>query len=180
MRAITKIGNPGVKHDNCFDQKCCEFLTSLCGWQHWRCGGWIYAMAFILAVPRRWFFTLQHFRRVAVCWKNTYVWFSEVLQILTTGPVGTATNERSFSALRYLKTYLPFTTKEDRLNGLALLYVPALIINFEHVIDEFSRKNYRLHFNWVQFWHTASVNFFAWPIIITSQFVSVNALKAIV
>ena len=38
---------------------------------------------------------------------------SEVLhQILTTGPITTATNERSFSALRYLETYLRFTTKE--------------------------------------------------------------------
>ena len=73
----------------------------------------------------------------------------EVLfQILTTGPVTTARNKRSFSALRYLKTYLRFTTKEDRLNGLALLYVHRdVIINFEHVIDEFSRKNRRLNFN---------------------------------
>ena len=31
---------------------------------------------------------------------------------MTTGPVTTATNERSFSALRYLETYLRFTTKE--------------------------------------------------------------------
>ena len=35
-----------------------------------------------------------------------------LLQILTTGLVTTATNERSFSALRYLKIYLRFTTKE--------------------------------------------------------------------
>ena len=61
---------------------------------------------------------------------------------MTTGPVTTATNERSFSAQSYLKTYLRFTTKEDRLNGFALLYVHRdLIINVEHVIDEFSRKN---------------------------------------
>ena len=62
--------------------------------------------------------------------------------LLTTGPVTTATNERSFSALSYMKTYLRFTTKEDRLNGFTLLYVHRdLIINFEHVIDEFSSKN---------------------------------------
>ena len=41
-----------------------------------------------------------------------------------------------------------FTTKDDRLNGLALLYVHRdLIINFEQVFDEFSRKNRRLNFN---------------------------------
>ena len=67
---------------------------------------------------------------------------SKVLQILTTGPVTTAKNERSFSALRYLKTYLRFTTKEEVFNRFALLYVHHnLIINFEHVNDEFSRKN---------------------------------------
>ena len=72
----------------------------------------------------------------------------EVLQILTTGPVSTATNERSFSILRYLETYLRFTTKEARLNGLVLLFVHRdLNINFKHVIDEFSRKNRRLNFN---------------------------------
>ena len=72
----------------------------------------------------------------------------EVLQILTTGPATTATNERSFIALRYLKTYLRFTTKEDCLNGLVLLFVHRdLNINFKHVVDEFSRKNCRLNFN---------------------------------
>ena len=60
-----------------------------------------------------------------------------LLQILTTGPVTTATNERSFSALRYLETYLRFTTKEARLNGLVLLIVHRdLNINFKPVIDE--------------------------------------------
>ena len=60
----------------------------------------------------------------------------EVLQILATGLVTTATNERSFSALRYLETYLRFTTKEARLNGLVLLFVHCdLNINFKHVIN---------------------------------------------
>ena len=42
-----------------------------------------------------------------------------LLQTLTAGPVATVTNERLLSALSYLKTYLWFTTKEDRLSGLA-------------------------------------------------------------
>ena len=47
-----------------------------------------------------------------------------------------------------LETYLWFTTKEARLNGLVLLFVHrGLNIDFEHVIDEFSRKNCRLNFN---------------------------------
>ena len=61
---------------------------------------------------------------------------------MATSPVTTATNECSFSALSYLKTYLRLATKEDRLNGFALLYVHRdLMINIEQVIDEFSRKN---------------------------------------
>ena len=71
----------------------------------------------------------------------------EVLQILTTGAVTAAANERSFNALRYLKTYLRFTTKESRLNELVLFVHRDLNINFKHVIDEFSRQNRRLNFN---------------------------------
>ena len=74
--------------------------------------------------------------------RNTYPSLEVLLQILTTGPVTTATNKRSFSALKYLETYLRFTTKEARLNGLVLLFVPRdLNINFKPVIDEFLRKN---------------------------------------
>ena len=83
--------------------------------------------------------------------------------------------------MRYLKTYLRYTTKEDRLNGLALLYVHRnLNIDFEHVIDEFLRKNRKLHFNSVRFRHAAPVNFLGLPITTTNQFVSVNALGAVV
>ena len=65
-----------------------------------------------------------------------------LIQILATLPITTATNERSFSALKYLKTYLQNTTKEMRLNGLALLYVHRDIrLDFEQVFAEFSRKN---------------------------------------
>ena len=46
-----------------------------------------------------------------------------LLQIFATLPVTTATNERSFSALKYLKNYLRSTMTQERLNGLALLYV---------------------------------------------------------
>ena len=72
---------------------------------------------------------------------HTYPPLEVFLQILTTGPVTTATNEGSFSALRYLEIYLRFTTKEARLNGLVLLFVHrGLDINFRRVIDEFSHK----------------------------------------
>ena len=76
---------------------------------------------------------------------HTYPSLEALLQILTTGPVTTATNERSFSALRYLETYLRFITKEARLNRLVLLFVHN--INFKYGIDELSRKNRGRNFN---------------------------------
>lgn len=45
-----------------------------------------------------------------------------LLQIFLTIPVTTATSERTFSALRRLKTYLRSTMSQDRLNHMLLLY----------------------------------------------------------
>ena len=45
-----------------------------------------------------------------------------LLQLFLTIPVTTATSERTFSALRRLKTYLRTTMSQDRLNHLLLLY----------------------------------------------------------
>ena len=79
---------------------------------------------------------------------ETYPSLEVLFQILATLPVTTATNERSFSALKYLKTYLRSTMKEIRLNGLALLYVHRDIsLDLDQVIYEFSRKNRRLNFS---------------------------------
>ena len=79
---------------------------------------------------------------------NSYLTLAVLIQILATLPVTTASNKRSFSALKYLKTYLRNTTKQVRLNGLAVLYVHRDIsIDFEQVIAEFLRKNRRLNFN---------------------------------
>ena len=70
-----------------------------------------------------------------------------LLLILTTRPITTATNERSFSALKYLKTYLWSIIKVACLNEFALGYVTMTsILNFEDVVDEFLRKNRRLNF----------------------------------
>ena len=79
---------------------------------------------------------------------GSYPSLAVLIQILATLPVTTATNKRSFGALKYLKTYLRNTTKEVRLNGLALLYVHRDIsLDFEQVIAEFSCKNRMLNFN---------------------------------
>ena len=77
---------------------------------------------------------------------NSYFSLAVLIKILATLPVTTATNERSFSALKYLKTYLQNTTKELRLNSLALLYVYRDIsLGLEQVNAEFSRKTGKLN-----------------------------------
>jgi hypothetical protein len=78
---------------------------------------------------------------------GTYPSITTLLHIFATMPVTTATGERSFSALKYIKNYLRSTMGETRLNGLAHLYINRDIdLNYDAVIDEFGRKNRRLNF----------------------------------
>ena len=68
----------------------------------------------------------------------------KLLEIACTLPVSSAECERSVSRLRYLKTYLRSTTTEDRLNGLAMLYVHRDIpCPIQTVVDEFARAQPR-------------------------------------
>ena len=70
-----------------------------------------------------------------------------LLQILATFPVTTCTAERSFSALKYLKNYLRTTMTEDRLTGLALMYVHRDVpIDIDDIIKRFANDNRRLNF----------------------------------
>ena len=54
---------------------------------------------------------------------NPQSWFGRILsiplQIFATLPVTTACGERSFSALKYIKTYLRSSMKEDRLDAFS-------------------------------------------------------------
>jgi len=78
---------------------------------------------------------------------GTYPAICVLLQIFATLPVTTATGERSFSALKYLKNYLRSTMNEDRLNGLAHLYINRDIrLDYGMVVDQFARFNRRLSF----------------------------------
>ena len=54
---------------------------------------------------------------------RTFPSIAILLQIYATQPFTTATSERSFSTLKYIKNYLRSTMSDNRLNGLALLYV---------------------------------------------------------
>lgn len=69
----------------------------------------------------------------------------KALKLFCTLPVTTATPERSFSTLRYLKTYLRSTMGADRLNGLALMYIHKNVeVKAHEVLDEMSKKPRRL------------------------------------
>ncbi|CAF3312579.1 unnamed protein product [Rotaria sp. Silwood2] len=84
-----------------------------------------------------------------VCCNGTFFPNIKVLlQIYATLPVTTATGERSFSTLKLLKAYLRSTMSENRLSGLAMMYIHAMInIDVKQVIDKFSkRKNRNLEF----------------------------------
>jgi hypothetical protein len=68
-------------------------------------------------------------------------------QIFVTLHVTTATGGKSFSALKYLKNYVRSKMIEDRLNGLAHLYINRDIeLAYGKVIEEFEMRNRRLAF----------------------------------
>ena len=78
---------------------------------------------------------------------GTYPSTKTLLHIFATLPVTTSTTERSFSALKYIKNYLRSTMNENRLNGLAHLYINRDIeLDYADVIDEFSKTHHRLNF----------------------------------
>ena len=54
--------------------------------------------------------------------------------------------ERSFSALKLIKSYLRTSMKENRLNALALLYINNdNKLDYSQVIDQFAKGNRRLN-----------------------------------
>lgn len=73
--------------------------------------------------------TVTNIRTIAQAINSNHIYkkmLSEVFMLLSlyfTFPVTTASAERSFSALRRLKTFLRSTMTECRLNNLFLLYV---------------------------------------------------------
>ena len=77
----------------------------------------------------------------------TYPALHVLLRVFATLPVTTATGERSFSALKYVKSTLRSTMSEDRLNGLTMLFVHKDIkLNVNAVIDAFAKDNRRCDF----------------------------------
>lgn len=55
-------------------------------------------------------------------------------------------NERSFSALKYIRNYLRSTMSDIRLNGLLLCVHQDIPLNHHTVIDDFAKTDPRLQF----------------------------------
>jgi len=63
-----------------------------------------------------------------------------VLKVSATRPSSTASNERCFSAMKRLKTYLRSTMTEDRLTGLAMMHIHnEMYLDVNEVIDQFAK-----------------------------------------
>lgn len=82
------------------------------------------------------------------CSPTSYPNVNILLKIFATLPVTSCSCERSFSSLRVLKSYLRSTMSEDRLNGLAHLFINRQFsMNPDEVLDMFARKPRRFDFN---------------------------------
>ena len=76
--------------------------------------------------------------------KNMYLNIHTILRLICTLPVTSCECERSVSVLRRLKTYMRSTMDQDRLSGLALMYIHyGMQIDLQEVINIFARRNSR-------------------------------------
>ncbi len=74
----------------------------------------------------------------------------KLFRILATLPISTATAERSFSYLRIIKNYLRNSMKQERLSGLALMYMnetngDSVKMDSQIILDKwYSKRNRRI------------------------------------
>ena len=78
--------------------------------------------------------------------KMVYTELYKTYQIACTIPVTTAENERSFSCMKRVKTYLRSTMDDDRLGDLATLSINrtrASKIDMDEIVDKFDKTGDR-------------------------------------
>lgn len=83
-----------------------------------------------------------------MCDKDIFPIINLSLHLITVMPVSVSSAERSFSALKRLKTYLRSTMSQERLVGLALLhFYREREIDYDAVLNRFaSQKKRKLEF----------------------------------
>lgn len=78
--------------------------------------------------------------------QNIYPYVNIALRMFLCCPASNCSSERSFSALKRVKTYLRSRMTDDRLNNLAILHIESEIttqIQYDEVIQDFSEKKSR-------------------------------------
>lgn len=78
--------------------------------------------------------------------RSTFPNVVTLLEIFHTIPLSNASAERSFSALKRIKTYLRSTMAQNKLDGLSLLYIENETmdnVNFNATISDFARRKAR-------------------------------------
>jgi len=81
------------------------------------------------------------------CSESFYPNLKILLKVFSTLPVSTSTVERTLFVLKLLKSYLRSTIFENRLNGLAMMYIYRdFDVHIDSVLDEFAKFNRRLVF----------------------------------
>ncbi|KAF0688590.1 zinc finger MYM-type protein 1-like, partial [Aphis craccivora] len=78
--------------------------------------------------------------------QDVFPYISIALRMFLCCPASNCSAERSFSALKRIKTYLRSSTKDDRLNDLAILNIELELtvnINYDDIINKFSELKAR-------------------------------------
>ena len=84
---------------------------------------------------------------LAACNQAFYPHIHALLQISASLPVSTATPERTFSAVKIIKTYLCSKLTDENMQGFVMAYIHNDIpIDIDKVIDHFALKNWRLQY----------------------------------
>ena len=84
-------------------------------------------------------------RAYELCQKDVFPAIKKLLSVLATLPVSSATAERSFSALRLIKSDLRTTMTQSRLNGLCLMYMHNDIsVNTDVIVQKFAGTSRKL------------------------------------
>ncbi|KAL4104805.1 hypothetical protein QTP88_020081 [Uroleucon formosanum] len=91
-------------------------------------------------------FDLIHLKSIIE--ENVYLNVYKLLQVALILTISSATCERSFSALRKIKSLLRVSMGQDRLTDLSILYIEkdlTKLINVNKVIDSFAEKDRRIN-----------------------------------
>ena len=88
----------------------------------------------------------EHFRAMSSAEKCLMYQVTKLVKLLMTVPASNASSERSFSALRRMKTYLRATMKQERLNHMMIAYVHKAnmdALNMTEIANDFVQGNER-------------------------------------